>query len=197
MLHRMILYRYYHKDSLFYCIPFTSLVHNQIPFLNYILTNRKLVFNLFVQGFGYIPIKKTALFLHLSICFAYFCHTILVWKFNKGMEVYLRKFWWKGKFYWICWNLQKYLITKKIVWYLMSLFFLKNIIKDFYVFYNIFFRCPQQRINKGIVDTIRGVVVTYKGCCCNKLKGSFLFISPLFYAILFSVNFWEVYLWRK
>ena len=55
MLHGMILYRHYHKDSLFYCIPFTSLVHNQIPFLNYILTNRKLVFNLFVQGFGYTP----------------------------------------------------------------------------------------------------------------------------------------------
>lgn len=58
----------------------------------------------------------------------------------------------------------------------MCLFFLKNIIKDFYVFYNIFisFRCPQQRINKGIEDTIRGVVVTERGAivtkrgsCCN------------------------------
>ena len=58
MLHGMILYRHYHKDSLFYCIPFTSLVHNQIPFLNYILTNRKLVFNLFVQGFGYTPFSS-------------------------------------------------------------------------------------------------------------------------------------------
>lgn len=76
----------------------------------------------------------------------------------------------------------------------MCLFFLKNIIKDFYVFYNIFFRCPQQRINKGIEDTIRGAIVTKRGSCCNKLKGSFLFTSPLFYAILFSVNFWEVYL---
>lgn len=55
MLHGMILYRHYRKDSLFCCIPFTSLVHNQIPFLNYILINRKLVFNLFVQGFGYTP----------------------------------------------------------------------------------------------------------------------------------------------
>ena len=58
ILHRMILYRHYHKDSLFYCIPFTSLVHNQIPFLNYILTNRKLVFKLFVQDFGYTPTAK-------------------------------------------------------------------------------------------------------------------------------------------
>ena len=57
----------------------------------------------------------------------------------------------------------------------MCLFFLKNIIKDFYVFYNIFisFRCLQQRINKGIEDTIRGVIVTHKGCCCNR-KGELL-----------------------
>ena len=41
----------------------------------------------------------------------------------------------------------------------MCLFFLKNIIKDFYVFYNIFisFRCPQQRINKGFDYMIRGL----------------------------------------
>ena len=32
------------------------LVHNQILFLNYILTNRKLVLKLFVQDFGYIQI---------------------------------------------------------------------------------------------------------------------------------------------
>ena len=38
--------------SFFYGFLLTSLVHNQIPFLNYILTNRKLVFNLFVQGLG-------------------------------------------------------------------------------------------------------------------------------------------------
>ena len=42
--------------SIFLCVPFTSLVHNQIPLLNYILTNRKLVFKLFVQDFRYTPV---------------------------------------------------------------------------------------------------------------------------------------------
>ena len=47
----------------------------------------------------------------------------------------------------------------------MCLFFLKNIIKDFYVFYNIFisFRCPQQRINKGFDYMIRVLFGAYKG----------------------------------
>ena len=69
----------------------------------------------------------------------------------------------------------------------MCLFFLKNIIKDFYVFYNIFisFRCPQQLINKGFDYMIRVLFGAYKGTLIlmlnilDVIKGKMLFFHKI------------------